>query len=171
MMANKWTRLLLTAALVLLAGGIAAADGGGPEPGGCPQALPAPTPASPLLKGFFVAGYDRSACAVAEPDCRHSNIHVVLEMPQLVNGEEKIVRHLFSMHWKETDPVCGFSDDELMQKYKFGPCIKRVGEAFGLPGVPVISNLKVVARDFCEDPDRAMIYGTLMVQVVPPQCQ
>lgn len=148
--------------------GIAAGDGGGPEPtAGC-ASLPQPTEASPLVTGFFSVAYDKSTCSIKYPEeCPHYDVHVVLERSDFESQVEQDVRHLFSFPVSKGDRnLCSYTDAELKAKYKLAPCIYKVGQAFNLQGVPVLTDLSVTSRDFCCAAADAMISGTIKIRVV-----
>jgi len=168
---TKTIVLLLAFGFIFYFSGMAAGDGGGPEPNAACISLPSATDTSPLIKGFFTAAYDKSQCTVDHPSkCRHYDMHFVLEMPQLINEKETLVRHLFSFPMGVCDrDICSYTEVELKEKYKFQPCNKEVGKAFGLKGVPVLTDLSVTVRDFCGDTKKGMIAGTLKIRVVPKQ--
>ena len=168
---KKTMILLLALGFFLYFSGMAIGDGGGPEPkSDCSRLWPA-TDTSPLIKGFFTAAYDKSQCTVDRPsECRHYDMHFVLEMPQLINGKETLVRHLFSFPMGVCDrDICSYTETELKEKYKYQACNMGIGKAFGLKGVPVITDLSVTVRDFCGDTNDGMIAGTLKIRVVPKQ--
>lgn len=161
---NRMILWLLAFTFTFIFYGMASGDGGGwaPQPG-C-ETLPEPT-AGPFLNGFFIAAYDSSQCTLANPDCRHYNIHVMLEQEAQGDGGGK---HLFSFHMVLSNlDICSFTDAELKEKYKFMPCGLKAGEAFDLPGVPVITELSVIKNDNCCDSKKGMLYGTLKIRVVP----
>jgi len=65
--------------------------------------------------------------------------------------------------------ICSYTEAGLKNEYKYQPCNMGIGKAFGLKGVPVLTDLSVTARDFCGDTVNGMIAGTLKIRVVPKQ--
>ena len=172
---KKMAMLALILGFILSFSGISLGDGGGIEPlPGLPgtvnpckiDTLPKPNISSPLIQGFFTAAYDNSQAVIEDPDYRHYNIQVVLEMPQLINGKELIIRHLFSYQRKFSDPICSYSACDLIEKYKRLPCMLKVGKVFNLEGFPVLTKLEIIKEDFCGQVEDEMIYGTLKIRVV-----
>jgi len=160
---------LLVVMITFYCSGIAIADGGGPEPISACKSLPSVTATSPLITGSFTAAYDKSQCSLEAPeDCRHYDIHFVLEMPQLINGEETVRRRLFSFPMRVCDrSICSYTEIYLKEAYKAQACNMGIGKAFGLGGVPVLTDISVTDRDFCDTGDEGMLAGTVKIRVVP----
>jgi hypothetical protein len=143
--------------------------GSGPPP--C-QNLPDPkTAKGTLLQGFFTANKDGD----------HFDLHFLLEgeilqdpkspiIPKPRKGYQPEIRHLFFMKIGpvQLPDICDRSDDLLMYQYRWIPCQLKVQESFNLNGTPVITELTVERQEFCNDPQRRMIYGTVKIIVVPP---
>ena len=162
--------LLLTLIFTLGFYEIVLGDGGGWEiPPAC-QKLPAPD-SGPYLKGTFTSAYDQS-----NPD--RYDIHVVLEKEEKTFGCAKSdggVKHLFSFQMVKTTsskPMCKYESSELKEKYKYAPCMSKVGEKYNLQGIPVLTELAVTQQENCGDTGdtpEAMIYGTIKIRIVPSQ--
>jgi len=169
---NKMIVLAIILGFNLFFYGTSLGDGGGVEP---PQGsncnkdpIPKPEISSPLIQGYFTAAYDNSQAVLDDPIYRHYNIQVVLEMPQLINGKEKIIRHLFSYQKKYSKPICSYTARDLIERYKILPCVLEVGKAFNLEGFPVLTKLKIIKKDFCGNNDVKddMVYGIVKIRVV-----
>lgn len=162
---------LLVVMIIFYCSGIAIGDGGGPESTKACKSLPSATAASPLITGSFTAAYDKSQCSIGAPEeCRHYNIHFVLEMPQLINGEETVRRRLFSFPMGVCDKsICSYEEIYLKKAYKAQACNLEIGKAFGLGGVPVLTDISVTDRDFCDSGDEGMLAGRVKIRVVPKE--
>lgn len=115
----------------------------------------------PYLYGTFTVARDQSSCSQYE-ECAHYNVHIVLR------HKLNEVR-LFSFPTAlGTGNLCGYEASVLKTEFARFPCNLGVGEAFGLGGFPVISDLYIVKRDFCGTPDE-MIHGLITIRVVPPR--
>jgi hypothetical protein len=136
-----------------------AISGGGPEDPNCPEPLPAPN-AGKFLRGEFSVAGDKGDCSVIYPEeCPHYNVHFLLKWRNQT--------HLFSfMTPLGTGDLCPYTSEELKETFRRVPCGMGVGLAFGLSGVPVITNLEIVHQDFCGSPDE-MIRGEIVIRVVP----
>ena len=136
--------------------------GGGPEGGEwcTKEAIPDPT-AGPYLVGAFSAAYDKGADTDG-----HVNVHVTLSRYLKV--------HLFSFAAGHgTKSLCEWTPAELKESFRRVPCFMGVQDAFGLTGMPVITNIQIYKKDFCTVdpglgyPPDAMIEGTITIRVVP----
>jgi len=153
-----WLFVLL---LVLAFSGIAVAGEGNPACG----VLPSPT-SGQFLVGTFTAARDKSYCTGLNLTlCGHYNFHVFL-----AHGRKQ---HLFSTPVTLEDlTLCTYvasnpnGDNGLKELGAKIPCLLGVGEAFGLTGVPVIYDLKIVETDFCGTDDEMML-GFITIRVVP----
>jgi hypothetical protein len=153
---------VLVLILVLAFSGIAMAG----EPAGCPNLEPTK---GPFLFGTFTAARDKSYCTTTYPAaCSHYyEFHVVLT--------HRLKVHLFSFVANLEDlHLCDYVASNPHDPNNPGlkeigariPCILGVGEAFGLPGVPVIYNLHITEKDYCGSEDE-MIQGLITIRVVP----
>jgi len=154
--------------IVVIFGFYGVAIGGGwePCPGCCPDTLPAPDH-GPYLYGTFTAARDKSESSLY-PEHAVYDVHVILR--RKLNQV-----HLFSFPAPAplsvppapTDYVlCGYETSDIKVLLAKIPCSWRFSEPFGLPGVPVISELYITKRDFCGTPDE-MIHGLITIRVVP----
>lgn len=158
-------------ALVIIAGfyGVAFSAGGGFEhlPGCEPENLPLPT-SGPYLYGYFTVARDKHRCSnpelgLCDINCRHYNVQVVL-------FRELSSIRLFSFE----DPPDTIEDDldlcsratGLKKIYKSYPCDLQVQKSFGIDGVPVITKISIIKKDFCGTKNE-MIYGIVQIRVVP----
>lgn len=152
-------------ALSLICFSTAWADGGTePAATGC-GTLPQPTELSPLITGHFTAvPWKLEGQAPKQYD-----IHVVLKRMQWINGkEEKIIRlYAFRKDIVEQKSLCEYTECEIVQKYLFSPCNRDAEKLFDIKGIPVLTELKVLAKDNCGDPENTMIYGSFKIRVVP----
>jgi hypothetical protein len=147
--------MLTALAVVFIIGtyGIAIGGGGAEDPA-C-QNLPAPT-SGPSLVGAFTVAIDKAL------DCTPKHYNIQLE---LTRGKEV---HLFSLITPfDNRDICSYTSDEIKSKFARRPCTLRVGQAFHLKGVPVISELSITNADFCDNSNEAMISGTVVIRVVP----
>jgi hypothetical protein len=136
---------------VSILSGVSLGDGRPPQHPQC-SSLPAPT-SGPLIQGEFTASLDQSSNSYI--------IHAKLKKDNQV--------HLFSVSRPHKDPIgiCDYSNGDIIKLYEEEPCAQDVGNAFGLPGIPVIKALSVTKKDFCGT-QKAMVSGTITIQVVPP---
>jgi hypothetical protein len=153
-------KIVLFAPLMMLVAvfgfyGTALCAGFGPEGGqDCPTVMPVPT-AGPYLVGAFSAAYDKS-----EVSDGHVNVHVTLSRYLKV--------HLFSFSAGSSQDLCAVQPAALKDAFDRVPCFMGVQEAFGLAGVPVITNIQIYKKDFCDvGYPQAMIEGTITIRVVP----
>jgi len=132
-------------------------SGGGPEDPACPTPLPDPD-AGKFLRGEFTVAPDKGPCSPYD-ECLHYNVHYLLKW-----GNQ---RHLFSFPTSMgTGDLCSYSSEELKDIFARVPCGMEVGVAFGLSGVPVITNLEIVKQYSCGTNDE-MIRGEIVIRVVP----
>lgn len=137
---------------------VACGGGRGPEDPACMN-LPLPI-GGKVVKGTFTIAYDKSQCSQQE-QCRHFNVHAVLTRGSKV--------HLYSFATPLGDgDLCGLDSGYLKREYAPEPCNQRVGQDFGIPGVPVIETLTIKKMDFCGDTSKQMIKGDIVIRVVPP---
>jgi len=175
----KKSRLFpLVLALVSTLGFYGIAFGEGGEPGSsCPEVLPPPK-SGPFIWGEFTVALDKSGCTLAFPDqCANYVLHTKLKRFGNV--------HLFSYNTTGLSGrnLCSYTVSELKELYKRVPCLLNVGQAFGLEGIPVITELVILKKDFCtidennpalseevypDVPLEAMISGDVVIRVVPP---
>lgn len=164
--------------------GTGTAGTGGPGPTPACSNLPAPT-AGKILTGVFTAAYDTDQCAVDNEKCKGIEIHVVVSgtTKKRVGSEilTKTVQHLYSFSTTLYPPstsssppptpidLCDPSLDNATLKSRFEkmPCTFGVGNDFGLQGVPVVTDVKITKRDFCNDAKKKMMTGTISIRVVP----
>ena len=138
--------------------GIALGAGEPPSWGTCPPELPAPTRGH-FVYGTFTAGLDQ-----LYPD--HFNVQMVLRQGTKV--------HLFSF-WTDLGggDLCdqtAVNPETIKQLLAFYPCSLAVGEPFGFDPAkftPVISDIYIIKRDFCEVYERQMIEGFITIRLVP----
>jgi hypothetical protein len=160
------TTLVLSFVFVLMFCDSAIGGGWEPCPGCCPDTLPAPN-RGPYLYGTFTAARDKSASSVF-PEYAVYDVHVILrhKLNQV---------HLFSFPVPAplSEPpapadyiLCGYETSDIKGLLAKIPCIWGFSEPFGLPGVPVISDLYITKIDFCGTPDE-MIHGLITIRVVP----
>lgn len=133
-------------------------SGGGPEDPAC-DFLP-PADSGKFLRGEFTVARDEGDCTVEDPEkCGHYNVHAYLRW-----GYQE---HLFSFQSAlGSGDLCSYTEEQLMEEFARRPCTEQVGVAFGLYGVPVITDLQIVARDSCWGLDE-MIRGEIVIRVVP----
>jgi hypothetical protein len=152
------TKMILTWVMgtVLVIGiyGPAIAGGGGPEdPGGCTGDLPAAD------SGRFIRGEFISAGSYLDTATGQKIIPVAISLQK---GDAS---HLFSFMASFTD-VCTVTAAELVERFKWIPCRLGVAGAFGLSGIPVITNLDIIQTDQCGT-FNAMVRGEMIIRVVP----
>lgn len=170
-MKGKMTVLVLAIVSVLGFYGVAMGEGGGPDPGACAfDPWPQPT-SGPFLWGEFSIALDK--VALGEYNA-HYNIHVKLARFGKM--------HLYS--FPEGPPsginICNYTAGDIKNLYKKIPCALGVEGDFGLTGVPVIAELVITNRDFCDGPpppipgwkwpnvpEDGMISGLIVIRVVP----
>jgi hypothetical protein len=124
------------------------------------QSPPAPT-SGPYLYGTFTVALDEVTLGIEGYE--HYNVHVVLW--------HRNNQHLFSfpapVEQLGVYNLCDYVASFVKTEFAKIPCNLGVGEAFGLTGFPVITNLYIVKRDFCGTEDE-MISGLITIRVVPP---
>ncbi len=143
--------------------GVAFGEGG--EPGPQPQCTNLPAPNSgPYLKGFFVVSYDKLGS-------EHYDVVATLEEDKGLFGcSNSKVKHMFSFSLPVGKrDLCALKDNYFTETYNHLPCNLDVGKPFGLQGTPVITELTVTNRDNCDDINKAIIYATVKIRVVPGQ--
>jgi hypothetical protein len=143
-------------------------DGGPfPAPPGAPP-LPQPN-AGPFLRGTFTVAYDSTG--------NNYYIHALLERMEEKSGwfgckpasRESAEKRLFYFVMP-ADPqrhLNKYENEELKKKYEYAPYAHKVGEAFQLKGVPVLTEVSVLNRKLPEEPNKGMIQGTFKIRVVP----
>ena len=133
-------------------------SGGGPEDPACPTPLPDPN-AGKFLRGEFTVARDKSECGQIE-GFQVYNVYFGLKW-----GNQ---RHLFSFPTPlGAGDLCSYTPDDLLAIFARVPCSMEVGAAFGLLGVPVITNLEIVQQDSCGITMDEMIRGEIVIRVVP----
>jgi len=142
---------------------------------GCPSDLPPPS--GPFIFGNFTVALDKSQCSVTFPEYANYVMHAQLTKSGKI--------HLFSYQTPGLSGrnLCSYTVSEVKELYKRVPCLLDVGQVFGLQGIPVISELVILKKDFCTiGPDNpaldevlypnvplnAMISGVVVIRVVPP---
>lgn len=154
---NVPVSLLLVLTVLFGFHGVALGTAGGP--GGGEQcsddAVSIPATEGPYLLGTFSAAYDKS-----ESSDGHVDVHVTLTRFLKV--------HLFSFAAGYAEDICELDSQILKESFKRVPCLIGVEQAFGLTGIPVITQIRVLKKDFCSEgyPD-AMIEGIVTIRVVP----
>lgn len=173
----------------------ALADGGGPLPlqqGDPCKIIPKTIDYDgPLITGTFTASWDASQCTVNSPaECRHYNIHVLLEgikLEQGLNeGRELLIKKLYYLHTKIhsegtgantiVKSLCEYTLYELKNKFKYAACKEGVAQYFGFVkedanGVdkathyPVVTDVWVTQRDNCNDYSKVVISGTIKIRM------
>ena len=121
----------------------------------------------PILNGVFIASLD--------PSGAYYNLHL------LVQGETSAPRYyapitatfLFEQQVGPIPPnsrsICKFTQDELLELYRWVPCSSNVQQPFGLEGVPIPYELSICKCEFPEQRMKATIYGTVKIKVVSPK--
>jgi hypothetical protein len=170
-MKAKIILLVLALAFVLGFYGIAK-SGDGPTDPAC-STLPNPT-AGPFLLGAFSVAYDKSEYSLTEPALvGHYNVHIALKRFNQT--------HLFSFPASVPNQnLCTFTASDFKAEFAKHPCKLGFGQAFGLSGTPVIVDLVILKRDFCDSPPvgfpysgfdnvpvGAMVLGDIIIRVVP----
>ncbi len=153
-MQTKFSMALVLAFVVFFTfGGWAHAGGGGPEdPGGCSGEPPQPT-GGPQLKGSFTVA--PCGCTL---EGNLLSVHVTLEH----GGATRI----FCFTATNVPDLCQVRAEELREKFKWAPCRLGAAAAFGLVGVPVITDFKITETDGCGTA-KAMLRGEVALRVVP----
>lgn len=139
--------------------GMVFGEGGpGPLPDRCkPENLPIPS-RGPFLQGFFTVALEGE----------YFYFHVVLNRV-VTHPRRNTITHLFytKIGPKQGPDICDRTDAQLLEKYKWLACSLEVEKPFNLTGTPVITKFSVVKKEFCQDPLKRMIYGTVTIRVVP----
>ena len=149
--------MFLMIAVMLGSYGFAFAGAAGGEGSGCPDTLPSPT-SGPFLTGTFTVAQDKEACKFGPNFCYY-DVHVVLNRFLHV--------HLFSFPAPlASKDLCDLTPSELKENFAMVPCTLAVQDVFGIAGTPVIKDIMVLKKDFCNSPDE-MIMGTVLIRVVP----
>jgi hypothetical protein len=152
-------------------------DGGGPEMA-IPEChdMPLPKATDPVITGIFTVAYDRSQITLESPtSSAHYNTHMIFKAPLLKNGKETVKTRLYSFPVSVAPQthLCDYPDEHFMEKYKNVPCNRKIGKHFGLPGVPVLTEVTVTHRT-CSPPgdraartyyDESMITGTIKIRM------
>ena len=160
---KRSSMITLVLALVFILGSYGVAFSGGGEPcPGCCNNPPAPT-SGQYLYGTFTVARDKSACGLGDISAlKGYDVQIVLR--HRLNEV-----HLFSFHTPlGTGDLCGYDASQLKTAYVKLPCALEVGEAFGfdpLKYFPVISDLYITNKDFCDTPDE-MISGLITIRLV-----
>jgi len=153
--------------MLLIAGCVAAwADGGTETAIEQCKNPPMATDMSPRIEGTFTATYIQKEGALP----KKFDIHVVLSRTQLLEGKEKKTVHLLRFTRADTEgwPLCKYTTVELGKKYWPTACNRYIQKLFNIDGYPVLTDLKILSQDHCEDRENAMIYGSFMLRVVKP---
>lgn len=157
-MLNKTATILLAGWIITIGFSVMAWGDGAPAPPttGVPQVRE-----YPLIQGTFTVGYRKSQKKTPE----FFDIHVVLKRKSDIK--------MYSIERSVTTgslDICKYKNetmDDLINKYKWEPTNQKVVDDFGLQGIPVITELKILESNHCDDEDRAMLYGTLKIRVLP----
>lgn len=155
-MMSKITKALIVVWMVTVAfSTMAWADGAGPSGiEGVPTVRE-----YPLIQGTFTVSYRKF-----EDAPKFFDIHVVLE-----GSKTYLIERTVS---SESIDLCMYkclTMDELIKKYEGDPSAQKVQKAFGFKGIPVITELKILESNDCDDKHKAMLYGTLKIRVLPFQ--
>lgn len=122
--------------------------GGGKWEDYCPSPLPAPPYSGPEIDGVFTAARDGG----------RYHIQVVLQRGNAVH----------SLHYTDAGkPLCKYTEAELIELHRGDACREKVGEMFGLSGVPVMETLKITSQENCGDGKKEIISGKVKIRVVP----
>jgi hypothetical protein len=130
---------------------------GGGDPGAC--ASPPPPNSGPYITGTFTVALNQASFCTYD-------VHVELA--------HRFKLHLFSWSYDVCygggPSLCELTAEMIKDPSGFlalVPCLIDVGTPFGLSGTPVIKDVFILKRDFCDDPTRQMIFGTITIRVVP----
>ena len=139
--------------------GMAFARGGGPDPGPCTE-LPQPD------AGFFLRGeFTVSQCPFGMCFPEQSVVHIFLK-----KGNQTELFMLISSPANFCDSTLTGTD--LLEIFKYAPCILDVSGRFDLLGVGVITNIEILQTSTspgkCGTPDE-MMRGEIVIRVVPPK--
>jgi hypothetical protein len=153
---TKMIPLVLVFVSILGFYGIALSGG---DPGSCTSPPPSPT-SGPFITGTFTA-------ALNQFDYDSYDVHLELA--------HRFKVHLFSWSYDLLGggpSLCDLTPEMIKDPTGFlalVPCLIDVGTPFGLNGTPVIKDVFILKRDFCDLPGdpRQMIFGTITIRVVP----
>jgi hypothetical protein len=129
---------------------------GGGDPGSC--TFPPPPNSGPFITGTFTAAFNQISF-------NSYDVHFELA--------HRFKLHLFSWSYDLTGggpSLCNLTPEDIKDPSGFlalVPCLIDVGTPFGLIGTPVIKDVFILKKDFCDDPARQMIFGTITIRVVP----
>lgn len=148
--------------------GAALADGGVEPPKISCASLPQATLDSPLIHGTFTA----TPWALEGQPPKKYDIHMVLKMWQLKDGKDREIIRLYSFQKDIVDliPLCTYTELDLINKYLVSACNRDIQKLFNIAGVGVLTELKILKMDNCDDPeiDNDMVHGTFKVRIVNP---
>lgn len=145
-MGEKITVLSTLAVLFVLGSyGIGIGDGGGfwSE---CCQNLPKITTDSPRIKGDFTANRKTD----------HYEIEVNLSM----ESQTHLLTFYSPLELPKT--LCQYTETQIKDKFERAACGLKVGEKFGLRGVPVVTNIIITDQGNCSQ----QIGGQVEIRVV-----
>jgi len=155
---KKRRMIALVLGLISIFGFCGIALGGG-DPGAC-AALPLPN-SGPYLTGTFTVALNQSSYCTYD-------VHIELA--------HKFKVHLFSWSYDVClgggPSLCELTAEMIKDPSGFLaslPCLLDVGGPFGLSGTPVIKDVVILKRDFCQDSSDPlqMILGAITIRVVP----
>ncbi len=63
--------------------------------------------------------------------------------------------------------LCEYTENDLMSLYWARPCNVKIQEEFGLKGRAVLTDIKIINQNHCDDEKKAAISGTFKIRVVP----
>ena len=152
-MMSKITKALIAVWMVTMAFSTMAWADGAPPP--CPKVPKMQE--LPLIQGTFTVSYRKF-----EVTPKFFDIHVVLEGSKTYLIERSVR--------SDSKDICKYqylAMDELIEKFACDPSDQKVAKNFNLKGIPVITELKILKSNNCEDKNRAMLYGTLKIRVIP----
>ena len=146
--------------------------GGGPEGAGCAN-LPEPNK-GPLLWGYFTVARDQGLCTFDQDvitavgdQCQHYNVHLMLTCLWPAGNMEW---HLFSFPTTGRPADLSLVEESNILDSTFGfrqtPCTLKVGQAFGIDGIPVIKKVRILKTENPGQIDEMML-GTIIIRVVP----
>ena len=146
--------------------------GGGPEDAGCAN-LPEPNK-GPLIWGYFTVARDQGLCTFDEDvitamgdKCQHYNVHLMLTCLWPV-GDMKW--QLFSFPTASLPSDLSLVEESTILDPTYGfrqtPCSLKVGQAFGIDGIPVIKKVRILRTENGGQLNEMML-GTIMIRVVP----
>lgn len=156
-MMSKITKTLIVVWIVTMVfSAVAWADGAPPT-----DRIPVPDVREyPLIHGTFTVSYRQF-----EATPKFFDIHVVLK--RFGTTKTFLIERTVS---RDSVNICEYENlsmDALIHKYQYDPRSQDVEVAFGLVGLPVITELKILKSDNCDDKRKAMLYGTLKIRIMP----